>query len=142
MSTAIAHDPINSPRHYISENGMEVLDVIEAYGLADSFHLGNVLKYCLRAKAKGDFKENVGKGLYYARRFHFKTNAEDADFCWPCADADAEEVFPIEAVIREFNLEGALAAAVEDLLQLCIGDETGALDECIENLEIAIKEAA
>ena len=124
MSTAIAHDPINSPSHYISENGLEVLDIIEAYGLADSFHLGNVLKYCLRAKAKGDYRE------------------EDADFAWPCAMPDVEQAIPIESVVREFKLTGALAATVIDLLTVCVGDDTAGIDDCIDHLELAIKEAA
>lgn len=141
-AAAIAHDPINSPSHYISENGLEVLDIIEAYGLADSFHLGNVLKYCLRAKAKGDYRENLSKGLYYLKRFHFKINQEDADFAWPCAMADVEQAIPIESVVREFKLTGALAATVVDLLTVCVGDDTAGLDDCIDHLQLAIKEAA
>lgn len=141
-AATIEHDPVHSPRHYISENGLEVIDIIEAYGLADSFHLANSLKYALRAKAKGDYVENLGKCLWYAKRFNFKVNEEDADFAWPCAETDIEDTIPIDAVIREFKLDGALAQAVECLLALCIGDDTGALDETIQLLEQALKEAA
>lgn len=138
----IEHDPINAPLHYISENGLEVIDIIEAYGLADSFHLANTLKYCLRAKAKDDYRENLGKALWYLRRFHFKINQEDADFAWPCALADVEQMIPIESVVREFKLQGALAATVVDLLTVCVGDDTAGIDDCIDHLELAIKEAA
>ncbi len=34
------------PVHYRAPNGMQVIDVIEAFGL--SFHLGNVVKYIVR----------------------------------------------------------------------------------------------
>ena len=43
-------DIVNHPDHYKSETGMEVIDVIEAFGLG--FCLGNVVKYVLRAGAK------------------------------------------------------------------------------------------
>ena len=59
------HDPINSPRHYIGD-GLEVIDVIEDWGL--NFHLGNVLKYLLRAPHKGRVYEDLGKAKWYASR--------------------------------------------------------------------------
>ena len=36
------NDPINHPDHYRAGNGMEAIDVIEAFGL--NFGLGNVVK--------------------------------------------------------------------------------------------------
>ena len=42
------HDPLN-PSHYKSEK-MEAIDVIESFGL--NFHLGNSIKYILRAGKK------------------------------------------------------------------------------------------
>lgn len=148
MNTAIAHDPVNSPSHYISENGLEVIDIIEAYGLADSFHLGSAMKYMLRAGDKvapGQTPQeakiqDLGKAAYYCRRFNVKTSLHDEDFCWPSAPEDVEEMFPIEAIVREFKLEGSLAEAVGDLLNLCIGDDAEPLEQCIENIERAIKE--
>jgi hypothetical protein len=140
MSTAtIAHDPVSAPKHYFSENGLEVIDIIEVYGLGDSFHLGNVLKYCLRAKAKGDYVENISKALWYAKRFNERE--EDAKMTWPAAMPEADELMPIDSIIREFKLEGPLAEAVADLLNLCVGEEAQPLDQAIENIERAIQEA-
>ena len=45
------NDPVHNPPHYKS-GGIEVIDVIEAFELG--FHLGNVVKYVLRAGRKGD----------------------------------------------------------------------------------------
>ena len=41
---------VSHPDHYKSDAGIEVIDVIEAFGLG--FCLGNVVKYVLRAGAK------------------------------------------------------------------------------------------
>lgn len=60
-----AHDPINRPSHYIGQ-GLEVIDVIEAWGLG--FHLGNAVKYVLRAGRKGDRLEDLGKARWYVAR--------------------------------------------------------------------------
>lgn len=150
MTIAIEHDPINHPRHYVSENGLEVINVIEAYRLSDSFHLGSALKYMLRAGDKVEKgqtpqqakTQDLGKAAYYCKRFHRIAIEEDGDVFWPCAIDGVDELMPVESVIREFKLEGALAEAVADLLNLCIGEETEPLEQCIESLERAIKEAA
>jgi hypothetical protein len=42
-------DLVNHPPHY-KANGIEAIDVIEAFGLG--FHLGNVTKYVLRSGRK------------------------------------------------------------------------------------------
>lgn len=44
---------INSPSHYKAEDGLEVIDVIECF-VQDRFHLGNAVKYILRAGKKVD----------------------------------------------------------------------------------------
>ena len=43
-------DIINHPSHYQSEHGLEVIQVIEIFKL--DYHLGNVVKYILRAGHK------------------------------------------------------------------------------------------
>lgn len=58
-------DPIN-PSHYKSAAGIEVIDVIEAFGL--DYHRGNVLKYLLRAGRKGDALTDLRKCEWYIRR--------------------------------------------------------------------------
>lgn len=46
------NESVNHPPHYQS-NGMEAIDVIEAFEL--DFHLGNVVKYVLRAGRKATY---------------------------------------------------------------------------------------
>lgn len=57
-------DAIN-PAHY-QANGMQAIDVIEAFGLG--FHLGNVVKYVLRAGKKGEAVECLSKARWYLDR--------------------------------------------------------------------------
>lgn len=47
--SAAGDDAVTRPAHY-KANGVESIDVIEAFDLG--FHLGNVLKYVLRADRK------------------------------------------------------------------------------------------
>ena len=56
---------VNSPKHY-QANGIEAIDVIEAYGL--NFNLGNTIKYILRAERKGDKKQDLEKAQWYLNR--------------------------------------------------------------------------
>lgn len=59
-------DPVNKPSHYIAA-GLEVIDVIETWGLG--FHLGNALKYTLRAGRKThDARQDLAKARWYLRR--------------------------------------------------------------------------
>ncbi len=55
------NDPI-SPDHY-KQGGIEVIDIIRAYGLG--FNIGNVLKYILRAKMKGNEVQDLKKAQRY-----------------------------------------------------------------------------
>lgn len=57
----MAIDNINHPQHHQS-NGMEVIDVIEAFGLG--FHLGNATKYILRAGRKTEDTDTDIKKSY------------------------------------------------------------------------------
>ena len=62
---AEAHDEINAPAHYRGD-GMEAIDVIEAFGLG--FRLGNAVKYILRAGKKGDAVICLQKARFYLDR--------------------------------------------------------------------------
>ena len=57
-------DLVNHPPHYKS-GGLEVFDVLRAFGLLKSFTLGNVVKYILRAGRKGDALEDLKKARWY-----------------------------------------------------------------------------
>lgn len=55
----------NRPAHYI-KRGVELTDVIEAYGLG--WHASNVVKYLLRYQHKGDALRDLMKAEWYLRR--------------------------------------------------------------------------
>ena len=59
-------DMVNHPDHYRSKHGVEVIDIIEEFGLG--FHLGNVVKYVLRAGHKNDELEDLLKAKWYLER--------------------------------------------------------------------------
>ena len=59
-------DMVNHPAHYQSEGGLEVIDVIEAFGLG--FCDGNAIKYILRAGKKGSREEDLKKARWYLDR--------------------------------------------------------------------------
>ena len=67
-------DMVNHPSHYISESGLEVIDVIEAFttGLdgGEAFCIGNALKYLCRWKNKEnkDVTEDLRKAIWYIQR--------------------------------------------------------------------------
>ena len=56
---------VDHPLHYYSK-GMEVIDVIESYDL--DFHLGNAIKYILRAGKKGGALQDLEKAVWYLGR--------------------------------------------------------------------------
>lgn len=58
-------DVVNHPSHYKS-NGMETIDVIESFQLG--FHLGNSIKYILRAGKKDSKIQDLKKAQWYLLR--------------------------------------------------------------------------
>ena len=66
-SHAIA-DNISHPRHYLSETGLEVIDVIEAFTFdlqgIEATDTGNILKYMCRWKKKNGV-EDLKKAQWY-----------------------------------------------------------------------------
>ena len=56
---------VNHPKHY-NNNGIETIDVIEAYNL--NFNLCNVIKYILRSDLKGNKIQDLEKALWYLKR--------------------------------------------------------------------------
>jgi len=56
---------VDHPPHY-NQGPMEVIDLIEGFGLG--FHLGNVVKYILRAPYKGAPLEDLKKARWYLDR--------------------------------------------------------------------------
>lgn len=95
-------DMINRPPHYQGD-GMEAIDVIEAWGLG--FHLGNAMKYILRAGRKGPAIDDLRKALWYlnrpAARLDYRTK--------PRGTLDSE------AVVAAFQLPVAFADVVKNI---------------------------
>ena len=64
-------DMVNHPSHYKAKNGMEVIDVIEAFTANlsgyEATHTGNVIKYICRWKEKNGF-EDLKKAQWYLNR--------------------------------------------------------------------------
>jgi hypothetical protein len=58
-------EKVNHPPHY-TRGGIEAIDVIEAFDLG--FLLGNVVKYLLRADAKGEALTDLEKARWYLDR--------------------------------------------------------------------------
>lgn len=65
-------DMVNNPPHYQLNNGMEVIDFIEAALTEEEFRgylKGNNLKYIYREPHKGNSKQDVAKSIWYAERY-------------------------------------------------------------------------
>jgi hypothetical protein len=65
MNNKLRKDMVNHPPHYTS-GGIETIDFIEAKQLG--YHLGNVVKYVVRAGKKGDALEDLNKARWYLDR--------------------------------------------------------------------------
>ena len=59
-------DLVNHPDHYRSQGGLEAINVIESFSL--NFHLGNAVKYILRAGKKDNEIQDLRKAVWYLKR--------------------------------------------------------------------------
>lgn len=98
------HDPINHPAHY-QGNGLEAIEVIEDWQLG--YHLGNAVKYILRAGKKGDRKQDLEKALWYVRR---------AMEQWP---SGWEGTISASDVEKAFSLDESLSNAIYYIQRSC-----------------------
>ena len=71
----MATEMVNHPDHYQSEGGIEVIDVIESFGLG--FCLGNAVKYILRCGKKDDAIQELKKAKWYIDREISNIQKED-----------------------------------------------------------------
>jgi DNA-binding NtrC family response regulator len=100
---------VDHPPHY-QANGIEAIDVIEAFGLG--FRLGNAVKYILRGGRKGPRTEDLRKARWYLDREIAKTQSSPEKApAPPPAPAPALMLDPSVVVVhpeslREFR-EGA-----------------------------------
>ncbi len=59
-------DIVNHPPHYITESGIEVIDVMEAFDLP--MHRSHAVKYLLRAGRKDDLLIDLRKAAWWLDR--------------------------------------------------------------------------
>ena len=87
-------DMVNHPKHYKAKNGMEAIDVIEAFteGLngIEATDTGNIIKYALRWKEKNGV-EDLKKIVWYAN--HLINHLEKSEP--PARDILSFEMSPI-----------------------------------------------
>ena len=57
-----SNDNVDHPSHYQTENGLEAIEVIEAF-FKENYHLGNAFKYMARAGKKNDELEDIEKAI-------------------------------------------------------------------------------
>lgn len=66
-----ADNNVNSPNHY-KQGKQEVIEIIEEsatnYPVSVSYHIGNTIKYIMRAPFKGRMKEDLEKANWYLER--------------------------------------------------------------------------
>ncbi len=136
-------DPVHHPAHYKSEGGMEVIDVIENFGLG--FRLGNTVKYILRAGKKGNRLEDLKKARWYLDREIAKEEASAGQqpthtffgkpVATPMTKEEAEE-FKRRWQSGEFNRQGIrpVIVSAEEVRQHLMSKD-GVSDEQLRNRE-------
>ena len=67
-------DMVNHPPHY-TRGPVEVIEIIEGFNLP--YHLGNVIKYVLRAGYKGDARQDLLKARWYLDRYITRLEEHD-----------------------------------------------------------------
>jgi len=60
-------NPITRPKHYVSETGLEAIEVIEAFA-KDNPHRAMALKYLCRAGKKDDLADDLRKAIWWIER--------------------------------------------------------------------------
>mgnify|MGYP006119122363 FL=1 len=77
----MSKDPVNSPEHY-NMLDIEAIDLIEMSMTKEEFlgYLkGNVLKYIIRYKHKGNASEDLDKGKWYLDKLRNKINDQSSN---------------------------------------------------------------
>lgn len=111
-------DMVNHPPHYQTPAGIEAINVIEQYGLG--FHLGNAMKYLLRAGRKGCQLEDLRKAEWYLSRWLACVEDDDAGVAY--ADPINEAIGGVawrtpDAIVAAFGLTGSHQAAALLILE-------------------------
>ena len=63
--TPLSHDSVEFPAHYL-KGGIDTFDFIKAKGL--TYEEGNIIKYVVRSRHKGNRLEDLKKASWYLRK--------------------------------------------------------------------------
>jgi hypothetical protein len=96
-----AHDPVNSPAHYQGKT-LQVINVIER--LRCGAHMGNVIKYIMRAPNKGNI-EDLQKAIWYLKR------AMRPDVGPLRTEVPSQEAYNYDTIREEFGVSNMIATA-------------------------------
>jgi hypothetical protein len=141
-----ARETVNHPAHYQTAAGIEAIDVIEAYGLGASWHLGDAAKYLLRAGRNGSAGEDLRKARGYVQRWD-KHIAFKVPGAWPDLALAAGDRPTPDEVVAAFGLTGDREMAMRALLALPLAagrswaTRRQLLDELTVRLVTAVLEA-
>src|SRR5262249_54861837 len=121
-------EQVNHPQHYQSGTGIEVILVIEMYGLG--FHDGNAVKYLLRAGKKDDRATDFRKALWYLERWASETVSVSV------ASEEALGWNDPDTIVDAFGLDGdCRTAAIEVLRAACFGNDNLRIGRAIDALK-------
>jgi hypothetical protein len=137
---------VEHPPHYLTDAGIEAIDVMEQYGLG--LHLGNAMKYLLRAGRKDDLATDLRKAGWYVQRWldgiwerngvEFTSASDDVDggLAWRTP----------EQIADAFGLVGARRTAVVEILEAAAfeshsRDEIRRVGNALEAIRKAVSEA-
>lgn len=115
------NDDVNRPAHY-TRWPVEVINMTER----ESFLLGNILKYALRAgnKAGSSYEEDMAKARWYARR-----HIDNVAACGPGPGAGLDSLR-----VHFADAEAYLASRQEDTTEMreCLRDRLAAIYDQVE----------
>lgn len=124
MEHPASPEMVDHPTHYQTEAGIEAIDVIEQYALG--FHLGNAMKYLLRAGRKNeDAATDLRKAVWYLVRWMDGIDSRHG-VEYPSADHGdygGSEWRTPEDIVAAFELTGSRGQAVLHILGVAADDD-------------------
>lgn len=106
------NDNVNHPQHYKAPNGLEAIDVIEAFTSDmngfEATHTGNALKYLLRWKHKNGL-EDLKKARWYINRLiekldHDEESKDEMEKFFFETDTEAREALDyLKDIVRRYR---------------------------------------
>ena len=104
-------DMINNPPHYKAANGMDAIDVVEAFFPTDP-HLSHVFKYMVRVDKKDTPESNTRKAIWWlVRKLSFMTGQRFL----PLMEYTP---LPPPVILGEGLRDGVVVDVVDDLIRI------------------------